>query len=65
MAWEGLLSIYQHAADIDREERTRVPEACPNDGTPLKQGDGGTLRCPFDGWQWPQGHIVEDCSRRS
>jgi hypothetical protein len=59
VAWEQLLSIYQYAADIVREERSRPPEACPNDGTPLVQGQGGTLRCTHDGWQWPEERIVE------
>ncbi|MBH1939081.1 hypothetical protein I5Q34_33300 [Streptomyces sp. AV19] len=59
MAWEQLLSIYRDAADELRAERTRAPEACPQDGEPLREGpDGGGLFCPFDGWR-PDGLPVQ------
>jgi hypothetical protein len=52
MAWEQLRSIYQQAAAELADERSRPPEACPNDGEPLEEGPDGTLHCRFDGWTW-------------
>lgn len=51
MAWEQLISIGREGADEARAERSRPPEACPNDGTPLKAGPDGVLFCPWDGWR--------------
>lgn len=53
MAWEQLLSIYREQAYELDQERSRVPQACPNDGEPLREGPDGSLVCAFDGWQWP------------
>lgn len=50
MSWYQLLSIYQEAADIRREEQGRPPAACPIDGEPLISGPDGSLFCRFDGW---------------
>ena len=47
MSWEQLLSIGREAAEIAREEETRAPVACPNDGEPLKAGPHGGLYCPW------------------
>lgn len=52
MSWEQLLSIYGEADDYITEERTRPPQACPNDGEPLHEGPDGKLFCTFDGWRW-------------
>jgi hypothetical protein len=49
-----LLSVYREAAELARDERSRPPVACPNDGTPLQEGQGGVLECRFDGYQWPR-----------
>lgn len=48
--WYGLLAILQEARDIAQEERSRVPQACPQDGEPLESGPHGELHCSFDGW---------------
>lgn len=50
MSWNQLLDILHEGADAVREEKTRRPTACPNDGEPLESGPDGTLHCPFDGW---------------
>jgi hypothetical protein len=50
MSWYQLLSIYEEAADLHREEKSRPPAACPNDGEPLITGPDGSLHCRFDGW---------------
>jgi len=50
MGWEQLISIGREAAGVKAEEEIKKPEACPNDGEPLKEGPGGILFCPFDGW---------------
>lgn len=52
--WYGLMSIYDEAASLWRDDRTRVPTACPNDGEPLEPGPRGTLFCKFDGWEYPR-----------
>ncbi len=54
MSWEQLAVIEaDRQAEVD-QEKTGVPVACPNDGTPLQTAPGGILHCPFDGWQWPR-----------
>lgn len=52
MSWEQLLSIYKQQAEDVRDEATKVPTACPNDGQPLQTGPNGELFCDFDGWQY-------------
>lgn len=54
MSWEQLLSIAQEAADLRRDELSRPPVACPNDGEPLLQGPDGTLFCKYDEYQFPR-----------
>lgn len=54
MSWEQLISIAREAADSARDERSRSPEACPNDGEPLISGPDGTLHCKYDGYQYPR-----------
>lgn len=51
MSWRQLADIYREAADDAREEASRRPTACPNDGEPLKSGPDGQFYCPFDGWR--------------
>lgn len=53
MSWEQLLAMKAEAAEIAREEATKVPVECPNDYTTLVEGPGGTLHCPWDGWSYP------------
>lgn len=54
MSYEGLLNILRQNADeyqqAKDDERT-FPQACPNDGEPLREGPDGGLYCPFDGWR--------------
>ena len=54
MAWETLRDIERERRELERDERSRPPVACPNDGTPLQEGQGGALSCPFDGYRWPE-----------
>jgi len=51
MAWEDLLAITKEARALRDEDANRAPTACPIDGEPLRQGPGGQLYCPFDGWK--------------
>lgn len=51
MSWYELLDIYAEAAQLAADERSRPPQACPNDGEPLEQGPDGLLFCRFDGWR--------------
>lgn len=51
MGWGQLLSIYAEAAADRAAEQAAPPEACPNDGEPLRTGPDGGLYCPFDGWR--------------
>lgn len=52
MPWEQLLSIRREQAETIREQLAAPPQACPNDGEPLREGPNGGLFCPFDGWAW-------------
>lgn len=49
-SWYSLLSIRQEARD---PSFTHADEqlACPNDGTPYKQGPNGVLYCPWDNFR--------------
>jgi len=54
MSWEQLRAIVQ----ADAAERAfwdgQPPRSCPHDGTPLDQGQDGTLHCRHDGYEWPR-----------
>lgn len=50
-SWDSLIGIMAEWRNIARDEATRTPVACPNDGTPLTAGPDGGLFCPFDGWR--------------
>lgn len=54
MSWEQLTAIMAQAREEQRENRLRVPSACPHDGEVLQEGPGGVLHCPNDGWQYPR-----------
>lgn len=54
MAWETLLGLIQEQAETEQEERTGTPSSCATCYTPLKDGPGGVLFCPWDGRQWPR-----------
>lgn len=54
MSWESLINVIHEAAAYAQDERSRPPEACPNDGEPLREGPDGTLFCRFDGWRYPR-----------
>lgn len=50
-----LLATLQQQAQYAAYYKSQPPIACPNDGTPLKQGpDPGTLYCPFDFFKYPE-----------
>ena len=54
--WDLYATLQEQAAYVDYY-RTATPTACPNDGTPLKEGppsEPGILWCPFDGWKYPE-----------
>lgn len=60
ISWYQLLDIIaQRRIEFDYYAE-RPPEACPNDGEPLRNapptdsGSGVILYCPFDGWQYPR-----------
>lgn len=50
-SWYGLLDIAREYEQLLADELSRPPEACPNDGEPLRTGPGGVLHCRFDGWR--------------
>lgn len=54
-SWYGLLDILHEGAQTAREERDRVPTACPDCGEPLRSGPRSELYCPFDGSIWAAG----------
>jgi hypothetical protein len=56
MSWEQLLHVYKLSAEEARENKSRIPVACPNDGEPLTEGLIGIKFCINDGWQYPRDH---------
>lgn len=52
MSWDQLSNIIRQNRDEQRDHATGTPQACPNDGEPLKVGPDGDLRCINDGWTW-------------
>ncbi len=59
MSWEQLVDILAEGRAEAAAEEAEPPQACPNDGEPLKDGPDGELFCPFDGWR-PGGRYVGD-----
>jgi len=57
MSWYALLGTLIERATVKRTLESQPPRACPNDGEPLQPTRDGGLRCPFDGWQWPDDGI--------
>lgn len=52
MSWDQLAAMHQENREVREREANTPPLACPNDGTLLDEGPGGTLHCVFDGWTW-------------
>jgi hypothetical protein len=52
--WYSYLDIVREAKIEATLFTQRVPQACPHDGEPLREGPGGQWFCPSDGWSWPQ-----------
>lgn len=50
-SWDSLFGLMAEWRAIARDEATRTPVACPNDGTPLTSAPDGGLFCKFDGWR--------------
>ncbi len=50
MSWEQYLAIVKEGISEAQAELNSPPQACPNDGEPLRSGPNGQLFCPFDGW---------------
>jgi len=62
--WD-LYSTLQEAAGYHDYYKSQPPTACPNDGTPLKEGppsEPGVLFCPFDGWMYPRDYDPDTMS---
>lgn len=57
MSWYTYGAIVDEAIGFARDEASRPPTACPNDGEPLRTGPDGELYCPYDGWR-PNGSTV-------
>lgn len=57
MSWYQLIDITREGLELRRDELSRPPEACPNDGEPLVAGPRGVLFCRFDGYQYPRDSI--------
>jgi hypothetical protein len=54
VSWEQLQDIQREAAEMQQEDATAPPTACPLDGTPLDLGLNGVLGCPWCGWRSPE-----------
>lgn len=54
MAWEQLTAMIQEAEDIDQKDRSTPPTSCVQDYTPLREGPGNILFCPWCGLKWPE-----------
>lgn len=52
-SWYELLGIYKEANSLVSTYAQQPPTACPNDGQPLVPAGNGALRCPYDGYRWP------------
>lgn len=50
-SWYQLLDIYREAEQLKLDSITRMPVACPNDGTLLVAAPNGQLHCPWDGFE--------------
>lgn len=62
--WD-LYATLQEQAQYEAYYKGARPVACPNDGTPLKEGppsQPGILFCSFDGWQYPRDWDAETMS---
>lgn len=55
-SWGTLLALLDEVRDIARQEATRTPSACPNDGEPLLSGPHGGLYCPWGDYQHGMSH---------
>lgn len=49
--WGSLYALNAEFRQFARDEATRQPVACPNDGEPLRTGPDGQLYCKYDGWR--------------
>lgn len=59
--WDLLATLQEQAAYREFYD-TQRPVACPNDGTPLREGppsQPGVLFCPFDFWTFPDDYDPE------
>jgi hypothetical protein len=64
MGWD-LFSTLQQQAQLQNYYDSQEPVACPNDGTPLKQGpssDANTLYCPMGDFTYPDDWDVSTMS---
>jgi hypothetical protein len=56
VSWEQLRETAELNRQFRRDELSKPPAACPNDGTPLEPSPPGadsTMFCPHDGYRWP------------
>jgi hypothetical protein len=56
-SWGGMVALLAEVRDIARQESTRTPIACPNDGEPLLSGPHGGLYCPWGDYQFGMSEI--------
>lgn len=59
MSWEQLIAIIDYNRADRRDWQAQPPQACPNDGEPLRTGPDGKLFCISDGWR-PDGTYLPD-----
>jgi hypothetical protein len=59
MGWYQLVGMIQEAQEIDRQDASTPPTACPYDGTALRSTPDGKLYCPWAGdYTYPDDGIV-------
>ncbi len=55
MSWYQIAAIIAESRDTSlAEESNGPPTVCPHDGTLLISDRHGTLRCPWNGYEWPE-----------
>jgi len=56
-----LSAFREDAEEHLRQQRQQIPRACPRPGCgePLVGGQGGILKCKWDGWEYPRDYDPE------
>jgi hypothetical protein len=50
--WYGLLNVLTYRDNVIAESRAQFPQACPNDGEPVRTGPDDSIYCSFCHWRW-------------